>query len=52
MPDEKKIEEAAKDITEKYRHYPTLTDIDRDIVVRDSFSEGAHWAIQEFLKDL
>ena len=52
MLDEKKIEEAAKLITEKYRYYTTLSNVDRDKVVKSSFSDGAHWAIQEFLKDL
>ena len=52
MLDEKKIEEAAKLITEKYRYYTTLSNVDRDKVVKSSFSDGAHWAVQEFLKDL
>ena len=52
MLNEKKIEEATKLITEKYRYYTTLSNVDRDKVVKSSFSDGAHWAIQEFLKDL
>ena len=52
MLDEKKIEEAAKLITEKYRYYTTLSNVDRDKVVKSSFSDGAHWAVQEFLKGL
>ena len=46
MIDEKKIEEAAIENSEKLsdgKHY-------RDLVV--GFKAGAHWAINEFLKNL
>ena len=52
MIDNKKIEEAARLNTDKYRNYPTLSNEDRDKVSIYSFMEGAKWAINEFLKNL
>ena len=52
MIDNKKIEEAARLNTDKYRNYPTLSDEDRDKVSIYSFMEGAKWMQEEFLKNL
>lgn len=47
MIDDKKIEEAA-------RRYSEVTDCDKEeaLLIEEGFKEGAHWAINEFLKDL
>ena len=47
MLDEKKIEEAAKE-------YSKVTDCNKTeaMLVEEGFKEGAHWAIEQFLKDL
>lgn len=52
MIDNKKIEEAARLNTDKYRNYPTLSNEDRDKVSIYSFMEGAKWMQEEFLKNL
>ena len=54
MIDEKKIEEASYKYADKFypkNMYDMLTEGCNSISY-NSFSEGAHWAIQEFLKDL
>ena len=45
--DDKKIEAAA-------RRYSEVTDCDKEeaLLIEEGFKEGAHWAINEFLKDL
>lgn len=47
MIDDKKIEAAA-------RRYSEVTDCDKEeaLLIEEGFKEGAHWAINEFLKDL
>lgn len=47
MIDDKKIEEAA-------RRYSKVTDCDKEesLLIQEGFTEGAKWAINEFLKDL
>ena len=47
MIDDKKIETAA-------RRYSEVTDCDKEeaLLIEEGFKEGAHWAINEFLKDL
>jgi len=47
MIDEKKIEETAKE-------YSKVTDCNKTeaMLVEEGFKEGAHWAIEQFLKDL
>lgn len=55
MVDDKKIEEAAnKHIETEYARYNSGKVEDEMICLRgkDSFKEGAKWAINEFLKDL
>ena len=55
MIDDKKIEEAAnKHIETEYARYNSGKVEDEMICLRgkDSFKEGAKWAINEFLKDL
>ena len=47
MIDEKKLEEAAKAYFEA-----AYGDLRPDTFLMKSFKQGAHWAIQEFLKDL
>lgn len=46
MVDDKKIKEAAM------QHSRWLSSNHEESTVSDSFMEGAHWAINEFLKDL
>ena len=54
--DEKKIEEAARKRLYAFRkanpdgYSSSIIDIESDCL--DNFKAGAHWAIQEFLKDL
>ena len=45
--DDKKIEAAA-------RRYSEVTDCDKEeaLLIEEGFKEGAHWAINEFLKNL
>lgn len=45
--DNSKIEEAAK-------RYSEVTDCDKEesLLIEEGFTEGAHWAINEFLKNL
>lgn len=45
--DDKKIEAAA-------RRYSEVTDCDKEeaLLIEEGFKEGAHWAINEFIKDL
>ena len=56
MIDEKKIEEAARKRLYAFRkanpdgYSSSIIDIESDCL--DNFKAGAHWAIQEFLKDL
>lgn len=56
MLDEKKIEEAARKRLYAFRkanpdgYSSSIIDIESDCL--DNFKAGAHWAIQEFLKDL
>ena len=50
--DEKKIEEAASLYAEKYRWEVAISDDEVRNLCRKLFKEGAHWAIQEFLKEL
>lgn len=47
MIDDKEIEEAA-------RRYSSVTDCDKEeaLLIEEGFKEGAHWAINEFLKNL
>ena len=47
MIDDKKIEAAA-------RRYSEVMDCDKEeaLLIEEGFKEGAHWAINEFLKDL
>lgn len=47
MLDDKKIETAA-------RRYSEVTDCDKEesLLIQEGFTEGANWAINEFLKDL
>lgn len=47
MIDDKKIEAAA-------RRYSEVTDCDKEeaLLIEEGFKEGAHWAINEFLKNL
>ncbi len=55
MIDEKKIEEAAnKHIETEYARYNS-GEVEEEMIClrgKDSFKEGAKWAINEFLKDL
>lgn len=52
MIDDKKIEDAARRNSDKYRNYPTLSDEDRDKVSIGSFRDCAKWMQKEFLKNL
>lgn len=51
MIDEKKIEEAAKDYINK-NDYFVKYDEDPCDDIEFAYKDGAHWAINEFLKDL
>lgn len=50
MIDEKKIKQAAIECADEY--YPVDLGIDKEELCRELFTKGAHWAINEFLKDL
>lgn len=52
MIDEKKIEEAANSSAEHYRWEVAISDDEVRTLCKKVFKEGAHWAIQEFLKGL
>lgn len=52
MIDEKKIEEAANSSAEQNRWEVAISDEEVITLCKKVFKEGAHWAIQEFLKGL
>lgn len=51
MIDVKKIEEAARDYINKNGYFVKY-DEDPCVAIELAYKEGAHWAINEFLKDL
>lgn len=51
MIDEKKIKEGARDYINKNGYFVKY-DEDPCVDIESAYKEGAHWAINEFLKDL
>ena len=51
MIDEKKIKEGARDYINKNGYFVKY-DVDPCVDIEFAYREGAHWAINEFLKDL